>query len=1245
MAPVATAASDLANGTIVAGYRIERELGRGAMAVVYRAIQLNLERPVALKVLTDELAKNEEFVSRFFNEARAAAQLSHPNIVQAYDAGVTDGNVHYFAMEYVEGETLLNRILREGFLRPSIGLWIALDIGDALDYGWQNQTLTHGDIKPENIMLNSSGQTKLADFGLAKVAGHDFEGSEIMLTPLYAAPELIRGKRTGDCRADIYSFGATLYHMFAGVPPYPGDEAREVMRRHVSEPLTPLNQRNPAISKNISDLVGSLLEKSPDDRPQDWEEIKRKLKLLEQGLKVLKKLKHLKGEGEGKRVIRATKATVKGSHTTRHVRAKKQKTHQAIVRLACVAIGLLALLLFLLWQILAHTGKSGRAKERPPPASAIALTAAEKEWRRLKEQLSTIRDPAQCLELLEGYQRKYSSVPGEFRDLYDNYSKEKKWRKQAMSTHNVKSADGGKGAAAPPDPREQRQKALLEQMRKAEDEAAPSGKGQRRPGGRAEKGADKGDDAAASGAAVTDDYLEYVSALARFKYGLGSDIDPLVAQGAKWLAEHPGGSPEAKRIEFVVKTLLPSLEEFVPKLVLRKEKLIGTNFPGRKYANEKIRSLSLKEILLDKPTEHGKIGRRVSWSELDDPRYFIYLGKEVFDDKSVPLAERRPYLAFILMTGSFKYWEPVHKALPETPEKRLWTEVGIDLEKAPAEGEALELWRQACGAFEKGEMVTTHRLLERLKSSHTAVAYRHRDAIARMEKRSAGSVPGNRAGEMVRKAQGLLSVSPADSLALLNTVVVRYGNADFPEKSELDRLRDKAVAALPSPDRLEHMLKRPFQSLAPFVFWAGPSVPAQSMMVFRQLTRKGGLPDGARAALPSLRGLALLEMGDWRGGADLLLKNRYTAPADAPPSLKASLWFGLGLVADRYEAYEIKPEDVLKGLRDAFDEVRQEWWLKAPIGSLIAEYAMLTRQHQLAPSDLIPWTEVVVSKSGRRAKQRFVLGALAWMIESGRLEEALAVIDKLVSDKALLSECEFSEDDVSFFKGLGAQLRKGKGLVVPQLTKWRPYREHFARVLTSAVLSKSGDKALADEWSLADLPSVTAHIDPVSNSVSFDLAVGRAVRALAAGKPAGAAAETGRELGVERSCFGAFFPRLCFLKAGLHALVGEIGPARETLGAVQLCTVANESERLVAQCLREDDDAAARIKARLKDHKAPRFWYMWLLCSRALGAKEPRVAERALEQMKATAASGSEKRLADATAKFLKGKVATTAKR
>ena len=233
-----------------------------------------MDRPVALKILSPDLAKKEEYVSRFINEARATASLSHPNIVQAIDAGVAPGNIHYFCMEYIDGESLMQKIRQSGTLPPdSVRTW-ALQIADALNYGFQTRTFTHGDIKPENILINTKGQAKLADFGLAKVQEHDFEGDELILTPLYAAPELIlRQHRKDDCRADIYAFGATLYHALAGSPPFEGTLAQEVMDKQLHEPLEPLCQRNPDVPQSYSNLVSRMLEKDLDKRIASWTDI------------------------------------------------------------------------------------------------------------------------------------------------------------------------------------------------------------------------------------------------------------------------------------------------------------------------------------------------------------------------------------------------------------------------------------------------------------------------------------------------------------------------------------------------------------------------------------------------------------------------------------------------------------------------------------------------------------------------------------------------------------------------------------------------------------------------------------------------------------------------------------------------------------------------------------------------------------------------------------------------------------
>ncbi len=270
---------ELEPGTVIDGYEIISKLGNGAMAIVYLAEQIDLGRQVALKILKSSLAVNDEYVSRFFNEARAAASLSHPNIIQAYKAGVTEDGIYFFCMEYVEGESLLSMINEKGRLSLREALPLFIEVADALDYGWQTQKFTHGDIKPENIMVTTRGQAKLADFGLAKVEGNAFEGSEVMLTPLYAAPELIQSDHApNNCRADIYAFGATLYHALAGTPPLPGTDAQEVMDKQLHENPEPLRLKCPDIPRILSDLVAKTLIKDPEKRVITWREILDTLK-------------------------------------------------------------------------------------------------------------------------------------------------------------------------------------------------------------------------------------------------------------------------------------------------------------------------------------------------------------------------------------------------------------------------------------------------------------------------------------------------------------------------------------------------------------------------------------------------------------------------------------------------------------------------------------------------------------------------------------------------------------------------------------------------------------------------------------------------------------------------------------------------------------------------------------------------------------------------------------------------------
>ena len=263
----------LAPGTMINGvFRIEREIGRGGMGIVYLAKQLDLDRDVALKVLSDEMASDKTFIDAFFREARGAAALNHPNIVQAIDAGISD-DIHYFVMELIEGENLEVYTAQKGPLPTPLALKCATSIADALTYAWDCKKLAHRDIKPENIIMKSNSEFKLADLGLVKDCkeGAAAQDENLMATPAYAPPEVIRGEKDiPGFKSDMYSFGATLYQLFAGHAPFVHDDPMVVCEMQQENQPPPLIAVNSALPPEISILVDKLMEKDPGKRPGSW---------------------------------------------------------------------------------------------------------------------------------------------------------------------------------------------------------------------------------------------------------------------------------------------------------------------------------------------------------------------------------------------------------------------------------------------------------------------------------------------------------------------------------------------------------------------------------------------------------------------------------------------------------------------------------------------------------------------------------------------------------------------------------------------------------------------------------------------------------------------------------------------------------------------------------------------------------------------------------------------------------------
>lgn len=268
----------------IPGYKILGKLGSGAMAIVYKARQLSLDRIVAIKVLPKRFSENSEYVERFYREGQTAAKLSHNNIVQAYDVGEA-GGYHYFVMEYVEGKTIYDDIAAGKVIKESDALDIAIQVTHALAHA-HDRGLIHRDVKPKNIMIDKDGVVKLADMGLARettdIETAQTEAGRAYGTPYYIAPEQIKGKIDIDGRADIYSLGATLYHMVTGRVPFMADDPTEVMKKHLKQELIPPDHINTKLSAGISEVIEIMMAKNRDDRYRDAKELLTDLEAVKQ---------------------------------------------------------------------------------------------------------------------------------------------------------------------------------------------------------------------------------------------------------------------------------------------------------------------------------------------------------------------------------------------------------------------------------------------------------------------------------------------------------------------------------------------------------------------------------------------------------------------------------------------------------------------------------------------------------------------------------------------------------------------------------------------------------------------------------------------------------------------------------------------------------------------------------------------------------------------------------------------------
>ncbi len=262
-------------GQIIAECKLEKKLGQGGMGYVYKAKHLALNKPVAIKFLSDHIL-NETAKKRFLREARAAAKLEHGNIVSVYNTG-TDQGKHFIIMQFIEGESVGDRLKRTGALPVAEAVRVCIEAGKGIAAA-HDVEMIHRDIKPDNIMVDRKGNVKVADFGLAKDLTDDTGitiSQQAMGTPHYMSPEQAEDARTADKRSDIYSFGATMYAILAGSAPFQGTTPWAIISQHQTMPVADIRTRNTNVPEGLWLIIKKMMEKKKDNRYQDMNDVIR----------------------------------------------------------------------------------------------------------------------------------------------------------------------------------------------------------------------------------------------------------------------------------------------------------------------------------------------------------------------------------------------------------------------------------------------------------------------------------------------------------------------------------------------------------------------------------------------------------------------------------------------------------------------------------------------------------------------------------------------------------------------------------------------------------------------------------------------------------------------------------------------------------------------------------------------------------------------------------------------------------
>lgn len=1183
---------------MIAGFCIEEFVGAGAMAVVYRAVQVNLARPVALKILPREFSRSRDYVDRFFNEARAAAAISHPNIVRAYDAGIDENDICYFAMEFIEGETVLDRIVREQRIPVLDGLQIAIHISEALDYGWRTHRLTHGDIKPANLMINTRGEAKLADFGLAKVAEIEDVSGSVMLTPLYACPEIIQGYQpVEDCRPDIYAFGATLYHMLAGSPPFPGDDSKEVMRMQVEAALPPLNKINGEVPRSVSDFVSAMLRKDPDKRVQSWSDVTSGLNeamgdLTRRGtVTVAKATKVAPPTAAG--------AASPGLHIHRQTIHKAVSPSQKGENHRAPAGGVVAGLMILLILLLAVLGVMKMRSAPSPPASPPPETAKptapgisspgispnQQHWQRLHGALARESSAAARIRLLEQFAANghAESDPARFNAMISE--ERRAWRQERLQN---RPGNRPHRPPPPPDPA-------------AEPPLDPGHPDRTPPPLSPEQ-------AAAREREMIDAYTGLVFAAASYEMSLVAPPAELLAAARAWQERFPDDSSYAQRVALLADTVIPAFLRMRSVMIANKDIFTGLQLPNM---DDRIRSIEISGV----PTVvavgggTGRVERTLSWTEVGGGSFVKAFARQLLTKKDPTPDEIRTALSCMLFDRAVTAIESLARQLP-AEEARLWQLLAGDVAAAPREQAVLNQIAALRQSVDDRRFLGAHAILAEIARTPSFAKQRHAAELTDFTALVRPNTPEGKMDNLLEQANKEAADNPREALALVSAALSRYGGLQSPLKTELKTLSEQIVKRLAADLESEgdpgdfHTLYTPF--VRPSATRLGRPLAALQLCGSR-----GTLPEDVVRCRDAFDSMAWIEAGNWDAG----LAQSASLAANKRANLSRTAQFQLALAdcmvrSRRGESTAAILDAQISELMGLAGDAATN----SPQAGAVMQFAIVSER--LARGRQLLWANPGKLGVPPAALLTLAETAMALHLTEGDLAQAGQI--SVEAGRLLRSQNEADQ----WFDGSGRTLLwlgRQLGQAVEEGDDAPASSQHkFRRISGSPggrwilyMLATREIPAPKDKRELLKMLAAPQNlVAPLDGKRFFDMLLGEVAEHLAKGEFGGAADRVSAFLELTSPCLAEYYPRLLALKAGIQILDQQPAQAQETLKALESASVASPAEKKWVDYAKRSP--AERV-ARRGPGKPPEgdivpeqaYWESWLNCCywRTLGGR------------------------------------------